>query len=265
MELLYAIFLRRLNEKGRRMFRAKDVEVKWHPIGKACKWIALAYGAAFLALALLNRIPEFKLIAENSPWLPKYIADSLAFTISMILIWRVSRGRFRDFGFVYKGRDLKVILSIALGVILALVGLLLDYLPKVIAGNSDTGPAYQLTVANVLGMMSFQWVFVGIFEEPLIRGLVQTHLVSKLKGSITIFKWDFHIGTVITTILFGVGHFVPHIFFGGSWLSLVPHLVMATLTGLCLGYIYQETGSLVGPVLMHNVYDGLVTTAGLLY
>jgi membrane protease YdiL (CAAX protease family) len=247
------------------MLSAKDVEVKWHPIGKACIWMALAYGSAFLVLALLDQIPEFKLIAENSPWLPKYIGDTLAFTVSMILIWRVSHSRFRDFGFVFTGRDLKVVLSIALGVVLALVGLLLDYLPKAMAGNSDTGPAYPLTVANVLGMMSFQWVFVGIFEEPLNRGLVQTHLMSKLKGSITIFKWDFHIGTVITAILFGVGHFGPHIFFGSSWVSLVPHLVMATLIGLCLGYIYQETGSLVGPVLMHNVYDGLVATVGLFY
>lgn len=247
------------------MIRVRDIEVKWHPIGKACMWIFLAYGAAFLVLALLNGIPDFNLIAQNSPWLPKYIGDSLAFAISMVLIWRVSQGRFREFGFVLKGRDLKLRLSVVLGVVLALIGILLDYLPKVMAGDSGSGPAYPLTVANVLGMMSFQWIFVGIFEEPLVRGLVQTHLVSKLKGSVTIFKWDFHIGTVITAILFGVGHFGPHIFFGGSWLSLVPHLVIATLTGLCLGYIYQETGSLAGPVLMHNVYDGLVTTLGWFY
>jgi membrane protease YdiL (CAAX protease family) len=247
------------------MIRARGIEVKWRPIGKACMWIFLAYGAAFLVLALLNGIPNFNLIAQNSPWLPKYIGDSLAFAISMVLIWRVSQGRLREFGFVLKGRELKLRLSVVLGVVLALIGILLDYLPKVTAGNPETGPGYPLTVANVLGMMSFQWIFVGIFEEPLVRGLVQTHLVSKLKGSVTIFKWDFHIGTVITAILFGVGHFGPHIFFGGSWLSLVPHLVIATLTGLCLGYIYQETGSLAGPVLMHNVYDGLVTTLGWFY
>jgi membrane protease YdiL (CAAX protease family) len=247
------------------MMRARDIEVKWHPIGKACMWIFLAYGAAFFLLALLNGIPGFKPVAQNSPWLPKYIGDSVAFAISMILIWRVSQGRFRKFGFVLKGRELKLGLSVVLGVVLALIGILLDYLPKVTAGNPETGPGYPLTVANVLGMMSFQWIFVGIFEEPLVRGLVQTHLVNKLKGSVTIFKWDFHIGTVITAILFGVGHFGPHIFFGGSWLSLVPHLVIATLTGLCLGYIYQETGSLAGPVLMHNVYDGLVTTLGWFY
>jgi membrane protease YdiL (CAAX protease family) len=247
------------------VIKIRGIEMRWHAIGTACIWLGLAFGAAFLVLALLNRIPEFKLLAENSPWIPKYVGDSLAFAISMVMIWRVSQGRFREFGFVVKGRDLRLMLSIALGVILALIGILLDYLPKVVAGGSETGPAYPLTVVNVLGMMSFQWVFVGIFEEPLIRGLVQTHLMNKLKGAVTIFKWDFHSGTVITAIVFGVGHFGPHIFFGSSWLSLIPHLVIATLIGLCLGYIYQETGSLVGPILMHNVYDGLVTTIGLFY
>ncbi len=247
------------------MIRARDIEIRWQAIGEACLRLGLAFGAAFLVLGLLDTIPEFNLLAQNSPWIPKYIGDLIAFAIGMIIIWRVSQGRLREFGFVLKGRDLKLVLSIALGVILALIGILLDYLPKVVAGNSDTGPAYSLTVVNVLGMMSFQWVFVGIFEETITRGLVQTHLMNALKGTVSIFKWDFHIGTVITAIIFGVGHFGPHMFFGGSWLSLVPHLIIATAYGLCSSYIYQETRSLAGPILMHNVYDGLVTTIGLFY
>jgi len=247
------------------MIKIKNIEIKWHLIGKACLWIGFAYGTAFLVLALLNRIPEFKLLAQNSPWIHNYIADSLAFAISMILIWRVSKGRFKEFGFVLKGRDLKIKLSIALGVILALIGILLDYLPKVLAGSPETGPTYPLTVVNVLGMISFQWIFVGIFEEPLNRGLVQTYLMNKLKGNVRILKWDFHTGTVITAIIFGVGHFGPHIFFGSSLLSLAPHLAFATLCGFCLGYIYQETRSLLGPILMHNIIDGLLTTIGMFY
>ncbi|MCE7740777.1 MAG: CPBP family intramembrane metalloprotease [Candidatus Heimdallarchaeota archaeon] len=72
-------------------------------------------------------------------------------------------------------------------------------------------------------------------------------------------------GTVITAIIFGVGHFGPHIFFDGSLLSLVPHLVIAVIVGLGIGYIYRETRSLVGPILMHNVYDGLITTISWFY
>jgi membrane protease YdiL (CAAX protease family) len=243
------------------VIKARGVEIKGHFIFDAFKMFALAYGLAFLVLTLLNRNETFKLLAENSTWLPKYIGDSLAFLVTMIMIWRISQGNFREYGFTLKGRDLKLKASLALGVFLALLGILDTYLPDVIsAGSLVIEPAhpYPLTVVNILGMMSFQWIFVGIFEEPLARGLVQTYLMNKMKGTISIFKWDFHIGTVITAILFGVGHFGPHIFFGGSWLSLIPHLIFATLFGLAAGYIYQETKSLAGPILMHNIVDGLL-------
>jgi membrane protease YdiL (CAAX protease family) len=225
----------------------------------------LCYGAAFLVLAFLNRIPNFELVAQNSPWIPKYIGDALAFVISIIIIWRVSKGKFRDYGFTLANKNLKIKISIVLAVILAFVGILLSYLSKIIEASPETGHGYPLTLLNVLGMMSFQWIFVGIFEEPLNRGLIQTHLMNKTKGTVRILRWNFHIGTVVTAIIFGVGHFGPHIFFGGSWFSMVPHLLIAVIVGLGIGYIYQETRSLVGPILMHNIYDGLVTTIGWLY
>lgn len=65
---------------------------------------------------------------------------------------------------------------------------------------------------------------------------------------------------MITALIFGLGHLGPHMFFGGSWLSLAPHLAFATVYGLCSSYIYQETRSLAGPVLMHNAVDGLLTS-----
>jgi len=57
------------------MIRTKGLEIKWHVIGETCKRLGFAFGAAFLALALLNRIPEYRLVAQNSPWIPKYIVS----------------------------------------------------------------------------------------------------------------------------------------------------------------------------------------------
>jgi membrane protease YdiL (CAAX protease family) len=247
------------------MIGYRDINIRGKPIFHVFKMLGFAYGAAFLVLTILNRIPEFASFAKNSPWVSKYIGDSLAFAISILMIWHISQGKFENFGFVLKGRNLKLKSSIILGIILVLIAVLIDYITKMLFGNPINGPEYPLTIANLLGMMSFQWIFVGIFEEPLNRGLVQTYLMDNLRGNMTIFKWKFHIGTVISAIIFGLGHFGPHIFFGGSYITLVPHLILAALCGLFIGYIYQETRSLLGPILIHNIYDGFVTTIGMFW
>lgn len=244
----------------------EGVEIKWRSIGKACLRLCIAFGAGFLVIALLDKIPKFSLLAQNSPWIPKYVGDSIAFAIGLIIIWRVSQGNFKGYGFTLTRRNLKIKVSIAIGVLLGLTGILLDHLPQVTSG-SPLEPAYpySLSLVNILGMLSFQWIFVGIFEETITRGLVQTPLMNELKGTVRIFRWDFHIGSVITAIIFGVGHFGPHIFFGGSWISLPLHLIFATLYGFGSSYIYQETKSLAGPILMHNMVDGLLYTVDFLF
>jgi membrane protease YdiL (CAAX protease family) len=241
------------------VIRTTDIEIQWRIVGEACLRLGLAFGAGFLVLTLLGAIPLYRHIAENSLWIPRYIGDSIAFAVGMLIIWRVSQGGLRKYGFNLANRNLRLKLSAALGVVLGLTWGLLDHLPQVMA-RDPIEPAYPLTLANVLGMLSFQWVFVGLFEETITRGLVQTPLMNELQGTITLFLWDLHVGSVITAILLGVGHFVPHMFFGDSWLSLIPHLAFATAYGLCSSYIYQETRSLAGPILMHNVVDGLLTS-----
>jgi membrane protease YdiL (CAAX protease family) len=248
------------------MIETKDIEIKWHAIGKSCLWMFLAFGAGFFILALLNQISGYKALVENSPWIPKSIGDSIAFAVGVFIIWKISRGRLKNYGFSLASKNLKIKLSLILGIFLGLIGIILDHLPELISGvQFKPSHPYPLTAVNILGMMTFQWIFVGIFEETITRGLMQTYLMEKLNGVVTLYKWDFHIGSIITAVLFGVGHFGPHLFFGGSWLTLIPHLLFATAFGLCSSYIYQETKSLVGPILMHNIIDGLLYSVDYLF
>lgn len=41
------------------------IEIKWNAIGKSLMRLCLAFGAGFFVLALLNRIPEFKLLVQK--------------------------------------------------------------------------------------------------------------------------------------------------------------------------------------------------------
>jgi membrane protease YdiL (CAAX protease family) len=247
------------------MIRVEGVEIRWHEIGHACKMYGFAYGAAFLALAILNSSPEFKHVAQTSPWIPRYVGDGLAFVVTMLIIWRASHGSLGSFGFALGTRNLHLRLSVAMGATLALVWILLDYSLLMLASTNEAQITYPRTVTNLVGMLAFQWVFVGVFEEPLARGLVQTYLMNQLRGVVKVSRWNFHVGTIIAGVLFGVGHVVPHVFFGQPWLSIGSHVVLATLFGLLAGYVYQETRSLAGPIVMHNIVDGLLYTVALAY
>jgi len=94
---------------------------------------------------------------------------------------------------------------------------------------------------------------------------VQAPLMNELEGNIRLLEWNFRVGSAITAVIFGLGHLGPHVFFDGSWVTLPLHLILATLYGLGSSYIYQETRSLAGPIVMHNVVDGLLYTIDLLF
>ena len=136
-------------------------------------------------------------MAQTSGWIPKYIGDPLAFVATLFMIWRPSQGGRRDDGFILAGQNRKLKLSIALGIVFALLWMLLGYSVQMVAGNVESQAAYPRTVINVMGMLTFQWIFVGIFEEPLARGLAQTPLMSELRGNVRILRRNLHIGTII--------------------------------------------------------------------
>ncbi|RZN69866.1 MAG: CPBP family intramembrane metalloprotease, partial [Candidatus Methanolliviera hydrocarbonicum] len=48
--------------------------------------------------------------------------------------------------------------------------------------------------------------------------------------------------------LWNLGHVVP---------IVLIQVISASIFGLIAGYIYQETKSLAGPVVIHNLFDGL--------
>lgn len=51
-------------------------------------------------------------------------------------------------------------------------------------------------------------VVVGVCEETMFRGLIQTYLMNNLKGNVKIFGHDLHIGTILGAIIWGGFHFV---------------------------------------------------------
>jgi hypothetical protein len=81
----------------------------------------------------------------------------------------------------------------------------------------------------------YMTLFVGLGEELLFRGIIQRDL-QDIFGK--------HTGLIIASYLFGIMHL--------TWRS-VPELFFAFLAGMLLGYIYNRTNSLIGPIFLHGV------------
>jgi membrane protease YdiL (CAAX protease family) len=78
-------------------------------------------------------------------------------------------------------------------------------------------------------------ILAGLGEEILFRGLIQTGMAGPLG------TWT---ALVITSVLFGLLHFVTH-----------TYAIIAALFGVYLGWLYVATGDLFVAVVTHSVYD----------
>ena len=217
-----------------------------------------AAGPPFLILLLLDTFfPSFVNFKENFPWIVHYyMIEVPMLLISLLMIRRLSKGKWRDYGFNLSRQNLKIVPSLWMGVVFALVMAMIDHLPPIVRGSFRVD--YDLTLINVLGTMSFMWIFVGIAEETLSRGLIQTYLMNRMDGDVKILRWNLHKGMIVAAAIFGLSHFFN--LYRKPLEFVVPQMIYATIFGLVAGYIYQETRSLAGPVIMHNVADGLETT-----
>jgi membrane protease YdiL (CAAX protease family) len=240
------------------MSRAKNVKEWRKPWQTALLMHGAAAGPPFLILMLLDVLfPSFTNVKESFPWLVHYyMMEVPMLLISIFMIRRLSRGKFGDYGFNLRSRNLKLAFSIVGGIVFALFMALIDYLPPIVQGRFEIG--YDLTFTNVLGTLSFMWIFVGIAEETLSRGLIQTYLMNNMSGDVKIASWKFKKATILSGAIFGLSHFFN--IYRKPLEFVIPQMIYAAVFGIIVGYVYQESQSLAGPIVMHNVADGLETT-----
>jgi len=106
------------------------------------------------------------------------------------------------------------------------------------------------------------WIFLSclvapICEEFFFRGFLQTHLMDKLKGGKRLFKLYVSYGLILTALIFGAVHLLDLFLLDLSVAGAAINAMFAMLFGLVIGYIYQETRSILTPILMHICLNGL--------
>jgi membrane protease YdiL (CAAX protease family) len=189
---------------------------------------------AALALALLAGLwdPSLQIRVPGDARLGLAYITSIAIALYLFVV--VGRTPAFDVRLGLRGGD--VAIALAATAVLALVavplGLALGFLrwdPRWL------GPEYAL--ARVFGLT----LFVGLPEELLFRGVVQTSFIRLTSR---------RAGWVLASVAFGLLHLAkhaPHL----NW----PYAVLATGAGLAYGWVYLRTGRIGAAALSHGLVN----------
>lgn len=107
------------------------------------------------------------------------------------------------------------------------------------------------------GEDDFKWfliyvaLFVGIVEELFYRGFVQSTLTTIVEGKIFIFEY----ATILSSIIFVLAHIFNVFSKAESWQEFIATIPTRLVAGLILGYCFQESNSLIFPIIIHNLID----------
>ena len=96
-----------------------------------------------------------------------------------------------------------------------------------------------LFVRESVGQLALISAMAGLGEELLFRGLVQAGMASRIGGNHG--AW---IAIVTASVAFGLAHSI-------SW----TYMILATLIGAYLGWLFWFSGHLLVPVVAHGLYD----------
>lgn len=189
---------------------------------------------AELCAESLALIPLYILFTSSLPWffLDQQLRLPAVYIIVLVLsAWHIFQKGIdlKDLGFK-KEKYTQWIGWTLLGVLGGIPAGAVEFYAIVVEPAS---PAFQLKYffRDLLYMI----LFVGLGEEVLFRGLIQSSLKS-LMG-----RWW---GIFLAAVIFAVMHL--------TWRSNI-ELAFTFCVGLVFGILYEKTGSLAGPIIMHGV------------
>lgn len=233
-------------------------------------------GAAFLALTRLISELAFLLAQPMAQSLRALDPDGSFLYISLHHLWqggfallailllsRLMRIPLTDFGFnLHAWRyAVRLVLRFSLfwfffqGSIGALM---------LVLGDTSAAFHFPLTARNFGGYFAFQILLSGTSEEVLFRALVMTPLLAVGKKAGLTEKSNALLAGGIATLIF----MLAHINIAFNPLRVTHFNGLQQLTVLTFGafyaFLFVKTCSLLGPILAHNLLNGVIVTIGLI-
>lgn len=177
--------------------------------------------------------------------LPPFVLPMVFFwIIPLIITVNVEKKKLENLGITYRINKTPMYLLSAILCFILLTGfLVLEHCVRIRFVGETPEDVFRLN-QGLLEALLLQIVGVGLPEEIFFRGYLFSRLNTWLgKGK----------GLVISSLIFGFGHFASRLFqYGFVYLfSAVAIGIQTFLAGIVLGYLYYKTESLFPPAMSH--------------
>ena len=217
---------------------------------------------ATIGLALLVILPSgyvYVLLAgpmsmESRPWLAMFVNHAVMLLIALLLIGWFGKGRFSEYGLQWPKRQHYVPSALAWGAFFGVLMTAVDYFPQILK-HLPPPENLSLSPASIGAGIFFEGIFVGPTEEIPFRGLLQTFLMQRSSGRVRLFKHDMHIAGVILALLFALAHLAS--FWTEDFRIALGQQIYAFALGILYAYWREKSGSVLAPMIGHNVGDGV--------
>lgn len=192
-----------------------------------------------------------------------YLHHTTQMLLALLLILLLTRGRVASFGLNLRNSDQSFAL-LARGFFPILLGSLLAGHLLVPLLTGEVPERFDAMTSDALvAQLGFSFVLVGLSEEIVFRGLMQSLLARHLRGSVRLAGVEIPTAGVWAAVIFTIAHI------GIDWTTLTittldpRQLILAFVLGCFYAVAYQRTGSLLAPVIAHNAVDGGIVVAEL--
>jgi hypothetical protein len=216
---------------------------------------------ATIGLGLLVVLPGgfvFLLLTEDTSstemaWL-EMVQHAVSLLIALVLIAWLSRGNVSEYGLKWPKNGHYLPAALLWGAAFGLIMTVVDYFPQILKRMPPPGN-FGLTPGSIVAWLLFEGVVVGPTEEIPFRGLLQTFLMQRTSGRVRFWKYDMHVAGVVLALLFAVAHVTS--FWTESLSMAIGQQIYAFALGILYAYWREKSGSVLAPVIGHNVGDGV--------
>ncbi len=105
--------------------------------------------------------------------------------------------------------------------------------------------------------IAFQWTMPGLDEEIFYRGVLLLMLNEAFRGRVRVLGAPIGVGGLLTSLLFGLAHGLSYSAIGFEFELMT--FLMTGVPSLLLLWMREKTGSVVVPILAHNMINGAFT------